>query len=209
MLVFLLSLVILSLVIFYILYCYFVEVKVGPPPIKELVLAYKIIKLCYCGPEQSSKLEFAQGLILDENWKKDQVLLGNLINSDLSFFKTPEISNALYSEYFIIPWLPITIWIAVALAYRKHYKFCENYNLCGYPILEIYADCKLLIFIPLLQQDDFVVLEAERIVYGRNTSAMLMPLTRAPLAVNDSINKVKTIKRKSAKIPKSPRDNKG
>lgn len=39
--------------------------------------------------------------------------------------------------------------------------------MCGYPVLEIYSKQSVSLIVPLIRQDEFVVQEAENIVYGR------------------------------------------
>ncbi|KAL1123991.1 hypothetical protein AAG570_001761 [Ranatra chinensis] len=197
-----LFLVTLLVLLTYVLYLYLVRVKLGRPPLDRLSIAYKYaymgkstydgvfsrfqclfpackgIKVCYSGPK-ASYIEYAYGIAFnDGTMAAPTVRMKQELNKNtFSTFTMPEITYAMFLILPVVSWLKFTHWLAVAIGYIKIYNFSQKYNLCGYPVFEVYEKDRIFIIVPLMRQDDFVVWQAERIVYGRNYSAMLRPMT--------------------------------
>ncbi|KAK9509866.1 hypothetical protein O3M35_004765 [Rhynocoris fuscipes] len=138
---------------------------------------YKLVKLCYSGIK-ASHVEYANGIIVSESdLMPDVYMLDHMLRTGLTLFKIPNISHAISVKFPTIPWVPLTRSAAVAVAYPRLFQYVKDYNLCAYPVLEIYERYSITIMIPLVRQDEFVVKEAERLVNGRQYSAMLSPVT--------------------------------
>lgn len=186
--------------IFIVVYCvlsYTVKIKIGKPPIDILFIAYKYSSLTYRNNFQflrntafsrkthklinffyfepkSNHIEYAQGVILSENgFFPENSFFSEAKKSGLNFFTTPPISHAIFLEFPIIFCFPLTKLFAVIIGYPSIRRFTKLNNLCAYPVIEIYSMKSVTIVVPLVQQDGFVVHEAENIIFGKSYTSLL------------------------------------
>lgn len=182
---------ILVFIAIHFIFKFIVKLRLGTPPIGSLIIAYKYsskgllrnlnffrkdvfssslyssMRLYYTD-RLGKKIEYADGVILSDS--------GDFFNNHLIFLakrngfsviKTPAISHAIYVTFPIFLSLTITKIFAIFVGYPMIRQFSEERNLCGYPVLEVYSKQSVTLIVPLIRQDEFIVQEAENIVYGR------------------------------------------
>ncbi|CAH0389326.1 unnamed protein product [Bemisia tabaci] len=103
----------------------------------------------------------AGGIILTEEMATDAAQKKNLVKAGFKLLSTPPVSHAVFSEYPIKWWLPLSQWLACYRTYPRVHRYCEKHNLSAYPMIEIYNRHSILFIAPLARQDAFVVPEAE------------------------------------------------
>ncbi|CAH1388960.1 unnamed protein product [Nezara viridula] len=182
---------ILVFIAIHFIFKFIVKIRLGTPPIGSLIIAYKyspkgLFKNLnffrkdvfssslfssmrfYYTDQLAKEIEYADGVILSDTgvFPNDHLLFLAKQNG-FSIIKTPAISHAIYVTFPIFLSLTITKIFAIFVGYPTIRQFSEERNLCGYPVLEVYSKHSVMLIVPLLRQDEFVVQEAENIVYGR------------------------------------------
>ncbi|XP_056884969.1 testis-expressed protein 264 homolog [Takifugu flavidus] len=161
-----------------------VLVKTGPPPIRNVTIAYKFkegpykecgaafTESCSIGPKLSSiavfyddpkqrppeKCRYAVGSVLSEGEEKpDEELQKMYEKFGFKVFSLPEVSHTVTTAF------PCTTSLSYALgAYRVYPKlasYIEERKLCAFPFIEVCGSDVITYMAPLSRQTDFFVPE--------------------------------------------------
>uniref|UniRef100_A0A1A7WC08 Testis expressed 264 n=1 Tax=Iconisemion striatum TaxID=60296 RepID=A0A1A7WC08_9TELE len=163
-----------------------VVVKTGPPPVKNVTVAYKFqegsykdcgaayTESCSIGPKLRSigvfyddpkqrppeKCRYMVGSILCEGEEKlDEELLKMYEKFGFKLFSLPEVSHAVTTSF------PYTTHLSHVLGpyrvYPRLASYIEERKLCAFPFIEIYGSDVINYMVPLSRQTDFFVPETK------------------------------------------------
>uniref|UniRef100_A0A1A8FE36 Testis expressed 264 n=1 Tax=Nothobranchius korthausae TaxID=1143690 RepID=A0A1A8FE36_9TELE len=163
-----------------------VVVKTGPPPIRNVTVAYKFqegsykdcgaayTESCSIGPKLRSigvfyddlkqgtpeKCRYMVGSILCEGEEKlDEELLKLYEKFGFKVFSLPEVSHAVTTSF------PYTSHLSHVLGpyrvYPRLASYIEERKLCAFPFIEIYGSDVIHYMVPLSRQTDFFVPETK------------------------------------------------
>nr|XP_014284545.1 testis-expressed protein 264-like [Halyomorpha halys] len=221
---------ILVFIALHFIFKFIVKIRLGTPPIGSLVIAYKYsskglfknlnffrkdvfssslfssMRLYYTD-HLAKNIEYAEGVILSDSgvFPSDHLIFQAKQNG-FSIIQTPAIPHAIYVTFPIFLSLTITKIFAIFVGYPIIRQFSEERNLCGYPVLEVYSRQSVTLIVPLIRQDEFVVQEAENIVYGRQFLSVYNLYNKKQLSnldVSSNLNSILDTKNlKGSKITK-------
>uniref|UniRef100_A0A1A8V404 Testis expressed 264 n=1 Tax=Nothobranchius furzeri TaxID=105023 RepID=A0A1A8V404_NOTFU len=163
-----------------------VVVKTGPPPVRNVTVAYKFhegsykdcgaafTESCSIGPKLRSigvfyddlkqrppeKCRYMVGSILCEGEEKlDEELLKLYEKFGFKVFSLPEVSHAVTTSF------PYTTHLSHVLGPHRVYprlaSYIEERKLCAFPFIEIYGSDVINYMVPLSRQTDFFVPETK------------------------------------------------
>ncbi|RZF34279.1 hypothetical protein LSTR_LSTR010253 [Laodelphax striatellus] len=192
-----LAIIFIALCIISVCKAIFIGLSIGKPPFGRLTIAYKFteagvsqtegiinrtrrmfpgkkfIRINY-SDSKTEEMGIAFGAVLSEGGSdpSDDLRLF-LFNNDYRLFFIPAVNHAVFAVCPIISWFALSYWIAIVRLYPKMFKFCEKRNLSAYPVVEVLDKETLTIVVPLAQQNDYVVFEAEDMINRSNLNCSL------------------------------------
>ncbi|KAG7494123.1 hypothetical protein JOB18_023689 [Solea senegalensis] len=161
-----------------------VVVKTGPPPIRNVTIAYKFkegpykdcgpayTESCSIGPKLSSigvfyddpkqrppeKCRYLVGSVLCAGEEKpDEELQRMYEEFGFKVFLLPEVSHAVTTSFPCTT--PLSHVLAPYRVYPRLASYIEERKLCAFPFIEIYSDDVINYMVPLSRQTDFFVPE--------------------------------------------------
>ncbi|XP_042263397.1 testis-expressed protein 264 homolog [Thunnus albacares] len=161
-----------------------VVIKTGPPPIKNVTIAYKFkegsykdcgaayTESCSIGPKLSSigvfyddpkqrpseKCRYVVGSILCEGEEKPDEELQKLYEKfGFKVFSLPEVSHAVTTSF--PSTTPLSHILGPYRVYPRLASYIEERKLCAFPTIEIYSPDVINYMVPLSRQTDFFVPE--------------------------------------------------
>lgn len=161
-----------------------VVIKTGPPPIRNVTIAYKFkegsykecgaayTESCSIGPKlnsigvfyddphqrQSEKCRYIVGSVLSEGEEKPEEELQKLYeNYGFKVFSLPEVSHAVTTSFPCTT--PLSNVMGPYRVYPRLSSYIEERKLCAFPTIELYTSDTIHYMVPLSRQTDFFVPE--------------------------------------------------
>uniref|UniRef100_A0A915K1B8 Uncharacterized protein n=1 Tax=Romanomermis culicivorax TaxID=13658 RepID=A0A915K1B8_ROMCU len=106
-------------------------------------------------------------LVREKIGETDERILANdeqvqiLTERGFKIFTLPSIEMAVLTDF--VYTTPFSLWLASGRVFSRLRHYIDERNLCAYPFIEFYKDCRVFYAAPLSKQEDFFVEECHKI----------------------------------------------